>query len=85
MKLTKSQLKQIIKEEFQKILKEGYDPTEDAEAIVDALRREHGEEINILNDEELSTLAYEKAQEMQVPDTFGVAELAHDMLLVGQR
>tara|TARA_R110000824_G_scaffold5923_4_gene27070 strand:- start:409 stop:666 length:258 start_codon:yes stop_codon:yes gene_type:complete len=85
MKITRSKLKQIIKEELEKILKEGYDLTGEAEAVVDALRIEHGEQINTLDDEELSTLAYGKAQEMQVQDTFSVAELAHDMLLVGQR
>ena len=90
MKLTKQQLKQIIKEELEKILLEGglaghYDSAADAEAIVNALRREYGEEINTLSDENLSTLTYEKAQEMQVSDTFGAAELAHNMLLAGQR
>tara|TARA_R100001129_G_scaffold129780_2_gene91677 strand:- start:702 stop:953 length:252 start_codon:yes stop_codon:yes gene_type:complete len=83
MKLTKLQLKKIIKEELEMFLKENY--AADAEAIVDALRKEHGEGINVLSDEDLSTLTYEKAQEMQVSDTFRVAELAHDMLLVGHR
>jgi hypothetical protein len=85
MKITRSRLKQIIVEELEGLFKEAYEPAGDAEAIVDALRREYGEEINTLNDEELSTLTYEKAQEMQVSDTFRAAELAHDMLLVGHR
>ena len=79
MKLTKSQLRKIIKEELDRPLAEaGLDMMSVAQDIMS----QHGDKLRTASDESLEIVAFKKAQDLGVEDTFSAAADIYNHLLV---
>ena len=79
MKLTKSQLKKIIKEELDRPLAEA---DMDMMSVARDIMLQHGDKLRSASDESLEIIAFKKAQDLGAEDTFSAAADIYNHLLV---
>tara|TARA_A100001391_G_scaffold9359_1_gene5994 strand:+ start:413 stop:676 length:264 start_codon:yes stop_codon:yes gene_type:complete len=79
MKLTKSQLKKIIKEELDRPLAEA---DMDMMSVARDIMLQHGDKLRAASDESLEIIAFKKAQDLGAEDTFSAAADIYNHLLV---
>ena len=79
MKLTKSQLKKIIKEELDRPLAEA---DMDMMSVARDIMLQHGDKLRAASDETLEIIAFKKAQDLGAEDTFSAAADIYNHLLV---
>ena len=79
MKLTKSQLKKIIKEELDRPLAEA---DMDMMSVARDIMLQHGDKLRSASDESLEIIAFKKAQDLGAEDAFSAAADIYNHLLV---
>ena len=67
MKLTKSQLRQIVKEELIRSLNEA---NLDLMSVAQDIMSQYGDKLRKASDESLEIIAFKKAQDLEAEDTF---------------
>ena len=79
MKLTKSQLRQIIKEELIRSLNEA---NLDLMSVAQDIMSQYGDKLRKASDESLEIIAFKKAQDLEAEDTFSAAADIYNHLIV---